>query len=417
MDLVIEQKCSSCGAPITLHEADRLIGCPFCGVHNYMVKRGALRFLLPARLPAGIGADDLLYIPYIRFKGCVYQCQDLEVRHAVIDTTRIAIDRECFALSLGLRPQAMRLLQLTAAAGGCFVQRQLKLERIFAQAVKMTPLFLPEANREVRHRVFIGETLSRVYLPVYRRADAVVDAVTNTEIARDDAGWDELAGNAVRPREEWEPKFLSTLCPRCGALMHGEQDALILHCRNCETMWAEEDGRFAAVDWSRVPARADTDLAVPFWRIHLRQDRDGLLKTYADFIRLTGQPVVERAGDAQRRFSFWIPAFKLPPASFLQVAHYLTVAQKRLADGEPGALASAYPVTLCRQEAVEAMKSVLAEATLARKNLFPRLPALDLQAEKVSLVYLPFRDAGHDRVERQTSVVIAAAALKFGRKL
>lgn len=417
MELVFEQKCSSCGAPIVLHETDRLIHCPFCGVHNYMVDGGALRFLLPARPPAGVDAGDLLYIPYIRFKGCMYQCQGHEVRHAIVDTTRIAVDSEVFALSLGLRPQAMRLLQLTATAAGAFVPQRLKIASIFAQAVKMTALFVPDARRTVQHRAFIGETTSRVYLPVYRRGDTVVDAVTNTELGRDAAGWDELAGAAVRSREDWEPRFLSTLCPRCGALMHGEPDALVLHCRNCETMWDEDDGRFTALDWGRIPGRADSDLAVPFWKIPLRQDGETPLQSYADFIRLTGQPVVARADDARRRFSFWVPAFKLPPASFLQVAHYLTVAQKRIAAGEPGGLDHAYPVTLCRREAVQALKSVLAEATLARKDLFPRLPALNLQPETVSLIYLPFRDAGHDRIERQTSVTITAAALKFGRKL
>jgi hypothetical protein len=199
--------------------------------------------------------------------------------------------------------------------------------------------------------------------------------------------------------------------------MEGEPDALILHCPNCHMMWAEEDGGFSALDWGRVPSGSDSDLAVPFWKIILRQENDGPLRTFADFLRLTEQPVVVRPEDEQRRFSFWIPAFKLPPASFLQTAHYFTVSQKRIAEGEPGSLAAAYPVTLCRREALQSLKSVLAEATLARRDLFPRLPALDLLAQAISLVYLPFRDAGHDRIERQTSITIPAAALKFGRKL
>ena len=417
MDLVIEQKCPTCGAPIVLHEADRLVVCPFCGVRNYMVKGTTLRFLLPARPPAGISAEDLVYIPYVRFKGCMYQCQGHEVRHAIIDTTRIALDSDRFSLSLGLRPQAMRLHQLTAAAAGGFVSQQVKLESIFAQAVKMTALFMLDKAGEVQHRAFIGETLSRIYLPVYRKGESIVDAVTNAEIARLGAGWDELAAAAVASRKEWEPRFLSTLCPRCGAQMYGDPDALVLHCRNCDTMWAEDDGVFSALDWGRVPAGSDSDLAVPFWKILLRQENGGPLRTFADFLRLTGQPVVVRAEDEQRQLSFWIPAFKLPPASFLQTAHYFTVSQKRIVDGEPGPMAAAYPVTLCRREALQSLKSVLAEATLARRDLFPRLPALDLQAQAISLVYLPFRDAGHDRIERQTSITIPAAALKFGRKL
>lgn len=418
MELVVEQSCPSCGAPIVLHEADRLVSCPYCDVNHYMVGGGALRFLLRAGCPAGIGAEDLVYLPFIRFKGCIYQCQGNEVRHAIIDTTRIALRGDRLPISLGLRPQAMQLVQATAAIGGRFVPRQVKLEGIFSQAVRMTALFRPEKTGQVRHRAFIGETVSRVYLPVFEKDDMVVDAVTHLEIMRKGSDWDEIAATAVPFRRHWEPKFLSTLCPRCGAPLHGEPDALVLQCRNCETMWEESDGRFSALEWGRVPGASDADLEVPFWKIAVRQDAGSpLLHTFADFLRLTGQPVVIRAEDESRPLSFWVPAFKLQPAAFLQTAHYLTVSQKRIADGEPGPLPAAYPVNLPRREAVEALKSVLAEAALTRKQLFPLLPSLDLQAASATLVYLPFRDAGHDLIERQTSVTIAAATLRFGRRL
>ena len=417
MELVVEQSCPSCGAPIVLHEADRLVTCPYCDVNHYMAGGGGLRFLLPAECPAGTGPEDLVYLPYIRFKGCIYQCQGNEVRHAIIDTTRIAIPNDRFPVSLGLRPQAMRLVQATAAIAGRFVPQQMKLEGIFAQAVRLTALFKLERSGQIRHRAFIGETVSRVYLPVFAKDDMVVDAVTNREIMGQGRDWDEIAATAVAFRRQWEPKFLSTLCPRCGAPLHGEADALVLQCRNCETMWEEADGRFSIVEWGLVPGASAADLAVPFWRIAVRRDGGGPLRTFADFLRLTGQPVVIRAEDELRPLFFWVPAFKLQPAAFLQTAHYLTVSQKRLADGEPGRLPAAYPVNLSRREAAQALKSVLAEATLARKHLFPLLPSLDLQTASAALVYLPFRDAGHDLIERQTAVTIAAAALKFGRRL
>jgi len=112
-----------------------------------------------------------------------------------------------------------------------------------------------------------------------------------------------------------------------------------------------------------------------------------------------------------------LPACKLPPAGFLQTAHSLTVSQRRIGGSSPGPLSLAHPVNLSRQEAGQALKSVLATAALAKKAVLPLLPSLDLQPEGSSLVYLPFRNAGHDMIERQTSVTITAAALKFGRKL
>ena len=90
MDLTIEQTCPTCGAPITLHEDDRLIQCPFCDGHNYMVHRQLPRFALPAKLCQS-GGQRLIYVPYLRFKGTIYSCQEKEVRHNIVDTTRIGV--------------------------------------------------------------------------------------------------------------------------------------------------------------------------------------------------------------------------------------------------------------------------------------------------------------------------------------
>ena len=115
--------------------------------------------------------------------------------------------------------------------------------------------------------------------------------------------------------------------------------------------------------------------------------------------------------------SFWIPAFKLTPSLFLQIAHYLTVSQKRIPQGEQENLIQAYPVNLPQQEAVQALKSVMAAAALSKKTVLPLLASLKLSPEKITLVYLPFRDAGHDLIQRHTSVTLNSAALRFGRKL
>ena len=417
MDLVIEQGCPSCGAAIVLHESDRLIVCPYCEVRNYRISEKAARYALPDRRPAHIAGEDLVYLPYLRFKGSIYQCRGQEVQHALIDTTRLAVDCDRLPVSLGLRPQAMKAIPVTAGHLGRFIPQTMEPEKIFSQAVRLTALFSPEKKQQLYHRAFIGETLSRIYLPVYRQEEALFDAVTNLEIGRADQRWQELAGRSLAFQPSWQPRFLSTLCPHCAAPMTGEADALVLHCRNCQTMWEESEGSFAAVDWGRVPAREKTDLAVPFWKISLKVQNDGMLRSFADFLRLTNQPVVARPADEDLPLSFWVPACKLPPAVFLQTAHLLTVSQRRIAGSSPGPLTQAQPVNLSRQEAGQALKSVLATAALAKKAVLPLLPSLALQAEDSSLVYLPFRNAGHDLIERQTSVAITAAALKFGRKL
>lgn len=416
MDLVIEQSCPSCGAPIILHETDRLIGCPYCEVKNYMTGGGQARFALPDKIPSHIAREDLVYIPYLRFKGSIYYCQDQEVQHAVIDTTRLAITADRLPASLGLRPQAMKVVPVNADHVGHFVRQTVPPETIFDQAVKLTTLFSPEKKQELYHRAFIGETLSRIYLPVYLQEGTLFDAVTNLEIGRAGSSWSAFVNQTISFQQSWEPRFLSTLCPRCAAPMTGETDALALHCPNCQSMWEEKDGQFIAIDWQSVRGEREGELAIPFWKITI-DGQDGELKSLADFLRFTNQPVVVRGEDENLPLSFWIPAFKLNPALFLQIAHYLTVSQRRIPQGESEILGQAYPANLSHQEAVQSLKCVVAAAALSKKKVLPLLPSLKLPPGKISLVYLPFHDMGHDLLQEHTSVAITSAALRFGRKL
>ena len=217
MDLVINQSCPSCGAPIILHETDRLIGCPYCEVKNYMVGGGSARFSLPDKLPGHVAREDLVYVPYMRFKGSVYYCQGHEVKHTVIDTTRLAIVADRLPTSLGLRPQAMKVVPVNAGHVGHFIRQTVKPEAIFNQAIKLTTLFASEHKQELHHRAVIGETLSRIYLPVYLQDDTLFDAVTNLEIGRVGPSWSALLAQTIVFQHVWEPRFLTTLCPRCAA--------------------------------------------------------------------------------------------------------------------------------------------------------------------------------------------------------
>lgn len=417
MDIVIEQSCPSCGAPIVLHEADRLIGCPYCEVKNYMIAGGPARFVLPDKLPQRIEREDLVYVPYLRFKGSIYSCQGYGIQHAVIDTTRLAIAANRLPASLGLRPQAMKVIPANADHLGHFVRQTVAPETLFAQAAKLTSLSAGEKKHELYHRAFIGETLSRIYLPLYHWENSLYDAVTNLEIGRVGSSWPGLIERTVPFQKSWEPRFLSTLCPRCASPMAGEADALALHCPNCQTMWVESEGRFAAIDWENISGESDENLAIPFWKITLSEGQGGELGSFADFLRFTNQPVLVKREYESLPLSFWIPAFKVTPAIFLQTAHYLTVSQRRLPEGEMETLSRAYPVNLSSQEAVQSLKCVVAEAALTKKTVLPLLPSLSLAPGKISLVYLPFRDTGHDLIQVHTQVSIASAALRFGRKL
>ncbi len=138
MDLTIHQNCPSCGADIVLSEADRLIDCPYCDVKNFMVTRGPLRFMLPHKAPDHILPQDMLYAPYLRFKGNVFYCKGKFLKHKVVDTTQQGMLASALPPSLGLRPQAMPVILVTDKIVGYFLPQTIKAKTLVERAAQLT---------------------------------------------------------------------------------------------------------------------------------------------------------------------------------------------------------------------------------------------------------------------------------------
>ncbi len=415
MELSIEQSCPSCGAPVALNEADRVIQCGFCDVKNYMVVKGPLRFVLPDKAPDTVRREDLFYIPYLRFKGHIFSCQGREVGYKVIDTTHLGITTKFLPLSLGLRPQAMKVIPATANITGQFVRLTEKVRTVFTKAALLTSAFSKAGTQPLYHRAFIGETVSYIYLPTYIDDDRLYDAVLNREIGSIRVG-DTLFQKMGRFRSRWEPRFLSTICPHCAEALEGEHDSLALTCPNCVSIWSERDGRFEKIDWEMVASVRDDSRYLPFWKI--TPDVEGLnLSSFADFLRLTNHPVVIKKEHEKIPLTFWVPAFKVRPKFLLHLSKGLTLTQNRILEGEQQALSGLYPVTLPFSEAMQALKSILAKSGLNKKKLFPQLPDVSFQVRNSHLTYLPFNDRGHDLVQEHTGVTMAKAVLRFARSM
>lgn len=418
MEVRVEQSCPSCGAAIILGEDDRLIACEFCAVHNYKIDNGPGRFVLPAVIPAHIDEHQLIFAPYLRFKGSIFYVRDNEVRHKIVDTTRLGLDSRLLPVSLGLRPQAMQLKPVVASTGGTFIRQSLPTKSVFAQAAMVVDLFTDGSDKMCHHRAFIGETISCIYQPCYMQNDQLIDAVTREVIGERALLGDELQAGAVSD-SSWEPRFITTLCPRCGGLLGGERDALVLQCANCHSLWQERDGRFSGIDCRVVAGRKGKTGAVrylPFWQISFTTS-GSVLEWFADFLRFTNQPLVPMPHYASRPLVFWIPAFKMNPRAFLQLASQLTVAQTRIPDGQSGRVVDDYPVTLDQLEALQAIKSVLAYSTLSKEKRLLLLPEMRVQAKGCQLTYLPFLAKTHDLVQEHTFATVQTAALRYGRTL
>ncbi len=415
MDLTIHQNCPSCGAAIELHEDDRLLRCPYCEVENFMVTRGMLRFVLPHRAPSHIDLREMLYAPYLRFKGNVFYCKGKQLKYKVIDTTQQGLNASLLPPSLGLRPQAMPVSLATDAICGTFLRQTVMAKTLLKRAAMLTEMESQENRNPFYHRAFIGERLSCIYLPLYVENGALYDAVTNTVLARGGSA-EELRLKGRSFRRSWTPYFLATLCPRCGDALSGEPDSLLLSCYNCQSSWEERQGSFRSIEWSCVVSKHEWISYLPFWKLRVRSTGRAM-ETYADFLRLTNQPrVITEKHRAQELF-IWVPAFNIRPSTFLRLGKVLTLSQQKIPEGESRMVKNMYPVTLPREEAVQALKSLLAEAAVNKGKLLPLLPQMNIQPLATELCYLPFSQLGQDLVQEQTGISLAKSVLGFGRKL
>lgn len=415
MELVVAQNCPSCGAEIVLAEDSRMLRCPYCDVNNYRLERTAPRYLLPAKLPSFIPAEEVLFIPYLRFKGTVYEIRQGGVDHRLVDTTRIGIATSRIPASLGVRPQAMRLLPLTASSPGRYLHQTITGEEAFGEALAAADLLRPEGESPLYHRALIGETLSRIYQPCYFQGEQIYDAVLQRPLGM--AG--ELIEQKVRavPGDpSWEPRFISANCPQCGEVLAGKGDALVLYCLSCRNLWQERDGAFAFRPSAVVGAVNGSTLLLPFWRIEFATE--GVeMRSFGEYLRFTNQPLrVGREHDSLP-LAFFIPAFKLNPKAFLQLAAQVTLGQWRLPEVRDTFPENGYPVNLPAREAVQSLKTVVAKTTVAKKMRLPLLAKMKVIRPQSQLVYLAFTENGQDFIENHSRATVLAAALRHGRKL
>jgi len=408
MGFPIEQECPQCGAAIELEETDHLIRCPYCNVGNFLYTRDYFRFLLPQK----VSDKDILYAPYMRFKGTVYFCRDTSIGHRIVDITRQGMAFKQLPMSLGLRPQVLKMRFVTPDVAGLFIKCSQRPADILGKVAKHTLAF---GSGKLLHRAYIGEALSLIYLPLFVQKNRVFDAVTNRPIAKLPQGEDIFAP-AIDDSPRWQMAFMATICPQCGWNLEGERDSVALTCKNCDTVWEVSEGNFIQVGFRAVPGKGEDSIYLPFWKISAR-DRGLKINSYADFIRLTNQPKVIQRQWEEQDMAFWIPAFKIRPKIFLRLARQMTVSQKDFEMEEEIPKKNLYPVTLPQSEAAQSMKITLANSGLIKKKIFPLLRRVNFTIEESTLVYLPFDETGHEVIQEHMRVSINKNALKFGRGL
>ncbi|MBN1255389.1 MAG: hypothetical protein JXA50_08970 [Deltaproteobacteria bacterium] len=408
MGFTIEQECPQCGAPIDLDETDHLILCPYCHVKNYLFARDYFRLLLPHKAPD----HDIIYAPYIRMKGEVYLCKGASIRHSIVDVTHQGSGSKQLPVSLGIRPQAMKMRFATPEVPGTFLQCTLSPSDVLTTMNKRTSVFSPG---KLFHRAYIGETFSLIYQPLFVHDNRVYDAVINRPLAQLPDSED-VFPPAKDAHPKWNITFMATLCPQCGWNLEGERDSVVLTCGNCDTAWEASEAHFTPVAFGVVSGRGDNINYLPFWKITARDEGLGI-NTYGDFIRVTKQPAVMQSGLSNTALSFWIPAFKIRPKIFLRLAKQMTILQRDWTMEERIPKKTLYPVTLPHSEAIQSLNVTLASAVMTRSKFFPLLPDVNFTVIQSHLVYLPFRAVGNDMIEEHLNICINKNTLKYGHYL
>jgi len=408
MAFTVAQDCPQCGAPLQLAETDRVLPCPFCGVKSYLFTPDYFRFVLPHCSPG----EEILYAPFLRFKGNVFYCHELGVGYRIVDITSRGAAVKGIPVSLGLPPQAMKMRFVGPDIPGSFLRFSLKAADILKRASRLSS---SAGSRKILHRAYIGETLSLIYLPLFLKGDRLFDAVLNRPVSGLSAGREAFSA-LVKKNPHWHLTFLPTLCPQCGWDMSAQRDSVVLICNNCETVWEASGSRFIPVRFQLVRGRDETSVYLPFWKI-TAEVRGLEITSFADFIRVTNQPRVIGNDWEDAPMNFWSPAFKIRPKVFLNLAKQFTVSQEHFPAEPVIPEGDFYPVTLPRKEAIQAMKVILAGSAVTRRNVFPYLPETKFQVKGSELVYLPFTEKGYEVTQEQMGIGIQKNALTFGRQM
>lgn len=360
-------------------------------------------------MPAKLEGEQVL-APYLRFRGTEYYCDKKEVGYRIVDFTQLGLPMKSLPQSLGVRPQALKL-KFADKGQGRFLKNFLTLPQAVAQTRKTFGALRP---LDIVHRAYIGETVSRVYLPLTIQEGQLFDAVSGEMIGKLPGDRDIFAP-AYDIEANWQPHFIPAVCPRCGWNLDGETDAIALSCSACETLWEIRDGKISGLDYQVMPGGQKACLYLPFWK--MAPEFAGIeMVSYAQFLRLTNQPVVVRSEWEKRKLFFWTPAFKVRPKTYLRLAKQLTVSQKEF---EPQLILPKrlHPVTLPVAEAIESLKIVLASATCNKKNILPILADISCKVHKCNLVYLPFSVGHHELMQEQLKIHINNKVLEFSRYL
>ncbi len=260
----------------------------------------------------------------------------------------------------------------------------------------------------------IGETKSLIYAPFYIEG-SLMDALLNEPVTSSSPGDIPISSFQDEPPAPGI-RFIPSLCPSCGWDLQGTSDCLVLHCRNCASLWQPAGNKLQRLNAVCFLSKDPKTVYVPFWRI--KADVYGIfLKSYADLIRVANLPKVIQEQWENQQFHFWCPALKLRPRPFLQIATHTTLVQlsgdlEKL-PGKKRVLAA----NLAASEASKIGKIILGQIIRPKERVVELMDQLQVIPQKYLLVYLPFNESDHEYIGQDTGIAINKNMLKLSGNL
>ncbi|MGO9138559.1 MAG: hypothetical protein ACLP9S_13960 [Syntrophales bacterium] len=415
----IEHDCPQCGAPVTLDETDRLLLCTYCRTKLYLSTDDHFTYFIPPSNPA---PRETIYVPYWRMKGLSYAMQESGLAQRFVDTNILAIKLWGIPPSLGLRPQVLKLKFVSPEIEGRFVDPEIPVQDVLKNAAVSIPevwekqfgLAQPPPP-SISRNVFVGETTSLIYFPMYLENNNLCDALLRRPVCT--VKTEGMVGMLASSRpQNSHIAFISTLCPQCGWDLQGEKEALILLCKNCSTIWGCEGKEFKKVDFAAMEGAGEISHYMPFWRMKARIE--GIkLETYADLIRTGNLPKAITPAFEQTPLYFWSPAFKINPALFLRWARQMTISQPAEKTTASLPNASLYPVTLPSSSAAEGIIIAIADIVTDKRRVLPLLLQVRITLDECLLVYHPFIESHNELVHANMHFSFDKQSLAFGTGL
>jgi hypothetical protein len=357
--------------------------------------------------------SELFFLPYWRFRGMVFSFDALNIESKIIDANILALKPGSGPISLGMRPQVLKLRYVAPGITGNFLEPQFPFKRHLNCGPENENSPIKRVSQGIEP-FFVGETESLIYSPFSMHGNVLVDAILQSPAGRAGGGPVELP--AGRCEAEDQLTFLPMMCPACGWDLEGEKNSLILFCRNCATAWQSSGPGFESVKFAFPAAKNGGDAAVylPFWRVDASVT--GLqLRSYADLARLENLPGIIRSSWEQKQPHFWVPAFKVQPHLFLRLSTSLTTLQPEPESNTAPPKSGILPVTIPAGKALESLKVLLASLVVPKKFIFPLLPALSFSMNDQTLAYLRFRPRGSELIQEDFNLSVQASAVYWGQ--